>query len=508
MLFIQKKNFYYFKYSKIDESYNISIFLDNNNLNFHFLFYDKDTKTYISKVLYSFDIGYSTEENLSILENIDFYLTHTPSQLEKNIVKKLPEKIFKNDQSNNYIKYFDTIVDNFFTENQNIENHLFKTLFLSFIFELYQCDTFKNTKLYNHLKNNRIFKIFGAKLQYKLSKKISKIKDNNAQNYLRREEKRWINTLFDKKNRTNLEYANSYNLISSSERELEMILDKERIKNLDSKKDKELILMSSNYFLSELNISKVFDIITKNNSFKILSIMFLSICMLLFSLFLSSDTKQIPQGIIISIFPTTLIFITLYILIKRGTQYLSILIMPRLFFSIFISWIALVTSFDLFYSHIHHDFSYFISLNLLIITIIISYYYQEIKHQPLKKILYILTVSIFISMVEGFFIIKFYLQSFIARAFTTENYNNCIEINMTLAQNYKYQNLLVQSDSYELIYNLPDTNLTLFPVAEASIYDFFTIDVYILFGFIMLPVFFGLILQTIMDDKSIFKPLK
>ena len=522
MLFIQDKKFYHFKYSKIEENYTISIFLDKNNLNFYFLYYDEETKSYISKVLYSFDIGYSNEENLSVLENIDFYLTNKASELEHGIASKLPDNIFNNDISNNYIHYFNDILETFFDENKNIKNHLFKTLFLSFIFELYQCDTFKNTKLYNHLKNNRIFKIFGSKLQYKLSKRIMKEthSDNNNLNqqesldrqlYFKRQEKRWINTLFDKKNKSNLEYANGYELISSSEKELTKILSKNRVEKLDAKEDKELILMSSNYFLSALNISKVFNIITKNHSFKILSIMFLSILTFILSLFLSSEQNQIPQGFVISVFPLMLFFITCYILLKRGINYLSILIMPRLFFSIFISWVALISSYDLFYAHIHHDFSYFVILNILFLLIIISYYSKEIKYKRVKKIFSILTVSIFISLIEGFFIIKFYIQSFINRSFTTENYINYLKIDHNLCQSYRYSNNLeINSSNYELISGLPDANITLFTVKNINqtLYNFFTIDVYVLFAFIMLPVFFGLILQTVMDDKSIFKPLK
>jgi len=514
MLFIQKKKFYHFKYSKIQDHHTISIFLDNNNLNFYFLYYDKNTKTYISKVLYSFDIGYSTEENLSILENINFYLTNTPSQFENDILEQLTSQhagslhssIFHHDRSNSYIDSFDKVLKDFFDENQNIKNPLFKILFMSFIFELYQCDTFKKTKLYNHLKNNRIFKIFGAKLQYKLAKKIVNSESDESQEYLKGKEKRWINTLFDKKNRINLEYANGYELISTPEKELELILDHHRIKELDSKKDSDLILMSANYFLSTLNISKVFDIITRNRSFVILLLMSLSILTLIASLFFSHEEDQIPQGLLLSIFPIILAVITIFILIKRGLTYLSILIMPRLFFSILISWLALLTSYDLFYAHVHHTLFYFFIFNLLLLLIIYSYYHIKIHYKSFQKVFSILTVSIFISLVQGFFIIKFYLPSFICRAFTHENYINYYEIDENLTQTYGYQ-LEPRGASYELIVDLPSTTLPL-PEFKTSFSSFFTIDVYLLFSLIILPVFFGLILQNIMDDKSIFKPLK
>jgi len=495
MFFTKEKNFYKFKYSN-HEIYNVYIFFDKNSVNFYSTYYNAKYKTYFSKILYSFDINHTTDDNISILENLYFYLSHKSSVIEENIeLDKNKEAI-----SNDLIKYFLEISKNFFP--MKIENNNLKILFLSFIFELYQCDTFKEDDEYNRVKNNSIFKLFGTKLQYLLSQK----NPFEQKSFLKRKEKKWLNTLFMKKNQVIIEYANGYELINSPEKELESILDKERIKEIDNKKDKDLIELASNYFLSVLNIPKVFDIFTKNNSLTIISLMMFSILALIGSFFIAPQY----QGVVILAFPIIILLMTIYnFLFHINITYLSILIMPRLFFSILVSWLALVSSYDLFFAHIHHSFYHFWIINIAIILIITFYFFIKIKNNRFIRIGSILIVSTFISLIQGLFILKFYINSFIVRSFTDENFNN-LDIDTKLIVNYPYKEYIIKNidtnKTFKLISDIPPTKYM--DNLDLPFKDFFTIDVYILFGLIMIPVFFGLILQNIIDDKSIFKPLK
>ncbi len=511
MLFIRNKSFYQFKYSKINGSYTINLFFKNESINFYFLYYNPETKLYTSKILYSFDIGKSTEENISILEKLNFYLNSKMNQLEKSINSKIPNIFTRIDKKNSYIKEISELSSSFFIKKP--ENIIFSNIFISFIFELYSTDTFKNSKEYNKIINNPIFKIFGAKLQYKIYKN-----SNSSTDFLKKQEKRWINRLFSKKVELYIEYANRYGLLASKEKELENIFTKERIEKLDRNKDADMITLSSSYFLSLLNIRKAFNIVTNNKAFTILCLMGISEIIFFISLFFIPFTYS-TQGFLIYIIPTTIILVMFLFFLYNSTipnkkSYISILLMPRLFFSILISWIALLSSYDLFYVHLHHSLRFFIIFNAIIIAVIALYFYVKSDYKWTKKIKSIIVISIFISMFQGFFIMKYYINDgYIKRAFTNENAGNFEEIDNSMIIRYKYRIKLdcnFSKKRYELISKLPKECNNTSPkwFIHNKIVQYFNIDIYVLFSMFLIPVLFGLILQNVMDDKSILKPLE
>jgi hypothetical protein len=361
--------------------------------------------------------------------------------------------------------------------------------------------------------------------------------DENYQAHLKKYEKEWLNVLFNKNNSDSLIYANSYGLIASSESELEQVLDKKRIKKLNTKDDNDLIDLASNYFLSVYNVPKAFNLVTHNKAAWILTLISLSLLFFLGALFFLGEQSQILEGFFITIIPTILFIFSIYLFLQNKAS-ISILLMPRLSFSILLSWTAIVASFDLFYAHIHHEFWSHLIINFFILFILYFAYKMKIKENANNKIISILLVAMFISLVQGYFFVKFHFATLIQRAYTDESFQTFQEVNKSVIKNYPYIYMLkngeedIKQSEFKIVMDIPrkgrDTNTTqqfIFKTCQdLNIYDrnnssevckgvsnflkHFIIDVYVLFALFLLPVFFGLILHNVTDDKSIFKPLQ
>jgi hypothetical protein len=419
-----KTPYYLYKgyYTKSEEKYPVILHFGRDEIVISCM----NEQGIIAKV-FSFFVAEGGHNQIELTEKIENYWDMplwplTTDNKKINITKDL--------DSISYFRFFKQ-------KNYNGDNKIdFRRILLDFLFELEYTNTFEDKNFFTlrpTLKNNKLLDAISRKCNYLYElyhvREFEKSKpDQMLPARFINAEKAWLNVCF------NEDYSEVFNskksVFKPVEEEVELVIFKSVIGKIAKNRtecftinDSNIRNQSATFFLRQYSLF---------NAFKTIKLQILIIFSLLFLFSILSPilnpivnhcneaSLKLPEQSLAKFIGFSDIFLPVIFIIIVGIYYrytginIFKLILPRLFLGILLGWSIFWSTSDLWKSALITNVGKVIILDLVLIVIIFLIIYTRIQNRLIRakgsnfvKALHLLLFAMFISFIQGFYVLQF-----------------------------------------------------------------------------------------------------
>lgn len=363
------------------------------------------------------------------------------------------------------------------------KSDIFKQFFEKFLSDLDESDILKQDKNYTKIVNNPVFKILLTKKKYKSIKSLNGTNNDKYSKHLSYLKDKWISILIDDRYKKYMTQGKYSTYLREPEFELAEELKRSTDTLVEQKKES-----IAKFYAKQYNLRDALKMLMqKCCAYYVYAVSYIVFfCLLL--LCHTSLRNDYFESILQWGFPFFILSLLVYSIFTKLNPFP--LLVPRLFFSILLGWILIVTAPELFKGGLEISMPQKIALNIVLLITVLLYLYTDIRNklssvfssaEIIWRSFVVTFYAITVSFVQGFILVQLYLQNYI-QAIVEEGKGSNIAF---------FQKLSSHSISK----------------SHFDYHGFFDVTFYyngeVLFSFILIPVLIGIVVQTIWEDRPI-----